>query len=271
MWVSRFFVWFVIYGCMGWIYETVYCIIKSGKWENRGFLYGPMCPIYGVGALGISVVYEYLRSEGGGQPPWWQVFVIAFLGSMVLEYSTSWLLEKLFHAYWWDYRDSPLNINGRICLPASLAFGVAGLVVVYLVYPVVHRMTAGLSSPAMELVSLIFMAFMAADATLTVSALTGLEENVAAVEDSVNWQMEVFVGAFQEKLAGTIQETKQTVEERMVETRELATVERLERMLGSMSRGQRRALERVKGFRPKKATAQIERLAGIIKRNMRLH
>ena len=121
MWVSRFFVWFVIYGCMGWIYETVYCIIKSGKWENRGFLYGPMCPIYGVGALGISVVYEYLRSEGGGQPPWWQVFVIAFLGSMVLEYSTSWLLEKLFHAYWWDYRDSPLNINGRICLPASLA------------------------------------------------------------------------------------------------------------------------------------------------------
>lgn len=270
MWVSRFFVWFVIFGCMGWAYETAYCTIKSGKWANRGFLYGPMCPIYGVGALGISVVYECLRPEGGGQPPWWQVFVIAVLGSMVLEYSTSWLLEKLFHAYWWDYSDSPLNINGRICLPASLAFGVAGLVVVYLVYPVVHRMTEGLSSPVIELISLIFMALMAADATLTVSALTGLEENVAAVEESVNRQMEVFVGAFQEKLAGTIQETKQSVEERMAETRELATADRLERMLGSMSRGQRRALERVKGFRPKKATVQIERLAGIIKRNMRL-
>lgn len=270
MWVSRYFVWFVIYGCMGWLYETVYCIIKSGKWENRGFLYGPMCPIYGVGALGISVVYECLRPEDGGDVAWWQVFVISFFGSMVLEYFTSWMLETLFHAYWWDYSDTPCNINGRICLPASLGFGVAGLVVVYLVYPIVHRMTAGLSSPAVELVSLIFMALMAADATLTVSALTGLEENVAAVEGSVNRQMEVFVGAFQEKLAGTIQETRHGLEDRMAEAKELATVERLERMLGDMNRGQRRALERVKGFRPKKATVQIERLAGIIKRNMRL-
>ena len=270
MWVSRFFVWFVVYSCMGWLYETLYCTVKSGKWANRGFLYGPMCPIYGVGALGISAVYEHLRWEGGGDPAWWQIFVIAVLGSVVLEYSTSWLLEKMFHAYWWDYSDSPLNINGRVCLPASLAFGVAGLVVVYLVYPVVHRMTAGLTGPARELVSLILMAYMAADATLTVSALTGLEENVAAVEESVNRQMEVFVGAFQEKLAGTIQGTKQSVEERITEARELATADRLERMLGGMSRGQRRALERVKGFRPKKATVQIERLADLIKRNMRL-
>ena len=189
MWVSRFFVWFVVYSCMGWLYETLYCTVKSGKWANRGFLYGPMCPIYGVGALGISAVYEHLRWEGGGDTAWWQIFVIAVLGSVVLEYSTSWLLEKMFHAYWGDYSDSPLNINGRVCLPASLAFGVAGLVVVYLVYPVVHRMTAGLTGPAMELVSLILMAYMAADATLTVSALTGLEENVAAVEESVNRQM----------------------------------------------------------------------------------
>lgn len=270
MWVSRYFVWFVVYGCVGWVYETVYCIVKSGKWENRGFLYGPMCPIYGVGALGISAVYEFLRLEDGGSPAWWQIFLISVFGSMVLEYFTSWILEKLFHAYWWDYSDSPCNVNGRICLPASLGFGMAGLVVVYLVYPVVHRMTAGLSRPAVEFVSLVFMALMAVDATLTVSALTGLEEKVSVVEDSVNRQMEVFVDTFQEKFVGTIQETKQGLEERLAETKELATAERLERLLGGMSRGQRRALERVKGFRPQKAAVQIERLTGIIKRNMKI-
>lgn len=270
MWVSRYFIWFVIYGCMGWVYETIYCIVKSGKWENRGFLYGPMCPIYGVGALGISAVYEYFRPEDGGALVWWQVFLVSVFGSMVLEYFTSWLLEKLFHAYWWDYSDSPFNIHGRICLPASLGFGVAGLIVVYLVYPVVYRMTAALCPPAMELVSLLFMALMAADATLTISALTGLEKNVATVEESVNRQMELVVVAFQEKFVGAVQETKQGVEDRVAEVREIVAAEQLERMLSGISRGQRRALERVKGFRPRKAAVQIERLAGIIKRNMRI-
>ena len=81
MWISRYFVYFVIFSFFGWIYESIYCTIKSKRWENRGFLYGPLCPIYGAGGVGITAI--------------------------VLEYGTSWTLEKLFHAYWWDYSEMP--------------------------------------------------------------------------------------------------------------------------------------------------------------------
>ena len=127
MWLSRYFLWFLGFGLLGWIYETSYVTIKEKKWSNRGFLFGPVLPIYGVGAALICAVVEFVLKDGY---TWWQIFLISYLGSVVLEYSTHWTLEKLFHAYWWDYRDMPLNINGRVCVPASIAFGLAGLLVV---------------------------------------------------------------------------------------------------------------------------------------------
>ena len=125
MWVSKYFVYFVVYSFMGWLYESMYCTIKGGKWENRGFLYGPICPIYGAGAVALTAIDDYLHYINF-QYEWWQVVLVSMLGSMVLEYTTSWILEKLFHAYWWDYSDIPFNINGRICLPCTLGFGAAG-------------------------------------------------------------------------------------------------------------------------------------------------
>ena len=128
MWICKYFVYFIIFSFFGWIWETIYCTVKNREWANRGFLFAPLCPIYGVGAVAIILVANNI---GVSNYQWWHIFIIAVLGSMVLEYVTSWLLEKLFHAYWWDYSDMPLNINGRICLPCSLGFGVAGLIVIY--------------------------------------------------------------------------------------------------------------------------------------------
>ena len=254
MWISKYFVYFVIFSCMGWIYESIFCTVKSGSWQNRGFLYGPVCPIYGVGAATIMALVDWYAGQNQGQVnyTWWQVFLVAFFGSIVLEYVTSWGLEKLFHAYWWDYSDVPLNINGRVCFPASVGFGVAGLLVIYVIAPATKNATQWITPILMELFSLIFMALLAADATLTVSALTGFERNVAAMEDALNQHMEQFVSTVQQKsqAAGEVlEEKKLAASERLAEERMRFTKERLESITKRMGSGHRAALNRVKGFR----------------------
>lgn len=254
MWISKYFVYFVIFSCMGWIYESIFCTVKSGSWQNRGFLYGPVCPIYGVGAATIMALVDWYAGQNQGQVnyTWWQVFLVAFFGSIVLEYVTSWGLEKLFHAYWWDYSDVPLNINGRVCFPASVGFGVAGLLVIYVIAPATKDATQWITPILMELFSLIFMALLAVDATLTVSALTGFERNVAAMEEALNQHMEQFVSTVQQKsqAAGEVLgEKKQAASERMAEERMRFTKERLESITKRMGSGHRAALNRVKGFR----------------------
>ena len=79
MWVSRYVFLFMIYSFMGWVYETMFCTIKGGKWENRGFLYGPGCPIYGIGAVTISVIMQLTVGNGIALRAW-QVFLISVLG-----------------------------------------------------------------------------------------------------------------------------------------------------------------------------------------------
>ena len=83
MWVNRVFCLFIIYSLMGWIYETVFCTIKGKKWENRGFLYGPVCPLYGVGALIVTGIVEMIK-KSGAEPQAWMIFVVSVIGSAIL-------------------------------------------------------------------------------------------------------------------------------------------------------------------------------------------
>jgi uncharacterized membrane protein len=154
---------------------------------------------------------------------------------------TSYTLEKCFHAYWWDYSNVPLNIHGRVCFPASVGFGVAGLIVVYGVAPMTERMTGWITPTLMELLSLLFMALVAADTTLTVSALTDFERNVIAMENALNQHMDQFVNGIQERTqAATVM---------LSEERARFSRENLERSVREMEGTHRLALKRVQGFR----------------------
>ncbi len=109
---------FILYGIFGWIYESFLTSIQEKTLINRGFLTGPIIPLYGCGALFIYLIFWQFRND----------FILVFFGGLilatVLEYLTSLLMELVFHTRWWDYSNWPLNYKGRICLPVSLFWGV---------------------------------------------------------------------------------------------------------------------------------------------------
>ena len=236
--ICRYFVFFIIFSIFGWVFETVYGMLYTGEWENRGFLYGPICPIYGTGAVSIIAVCDALSTlTGGYELKWWQIFLIAFLGSFVLEYATSYILERRFHAKWWDYSNLPFNLNGRVCLPASLLFGVAGLFVIYIVYPMTMKWNNMIPPPLFELTALVFMMIVAIDATLTISALTDFEKYIMDVSDAIDEHMEKFMENIQEKK-----------EEKINEERERYTAEYAKHRLSGIGKVHLKATLRVKSF-----------------------
>ncbi len=121
---------FLSYSIMGWFVECVFCSIYDRKLVcDRGFLLGPYCSIYGCGAL-----YMYFFLEQYQNAPL-ILFVMAMVGTSILEYVTSYLMEKIFRMRWWDYSNRKFNIEGRICLFNSFLFGVLGLVFIYFIHP----------------------------------------------------------------------------------------------------------------------------------------
>lgn len=189
MWMSKMVLEFAVFSLLGWFYETIYTVMKTKKWDKRGFLFGPVCPIYGVGAVAVIWLARIFQNFDIDYT-WWQMFFIAFVGSGILEYSTSWLLEKLFHAYWWDYNDMPLNIHGRVCLPASLLFGVVGNLIAFYVVPLLDRYERFIPVILAEFLSLLFVAILAVDLTLTAVSLTDFAKVISNLEKNVNQKME---------------------------------------------------------------------------------
>lgn len=129
--LSKIFINFLVYSFMGYIMEIIICSIKYKKLVNRGFLFGPICPIYGVGAL--LICWGLGRYESNPV----LVFVLGMIITSTVEYYTSYIFEKIFHNKWWDYSDRPDNINGRICLGNCLGFGVGSILIIFVFQPTI--------------------------------------------------------------------------------------------------------------------------------------
>ena len=141
---------FFSYAFIGWCIEVTLKYFQFHRFINRGFLTGPWLPIYGSGAALITVVIKGLAplefSVG-------TTFAVSFLLCGLLEYLTSYILEKRFHARWWDYSQKPMNLHGRVWIGNLILFGLGGVVIVDLINPLLLRLSEHMSLPLREIIA----------------------------------------------------------------------------------------------------------------------
>lgn len=131
----RILAYFAIYSVLGYVLETLFALVMYGKLESRqGFLYGPVCPIYGVGAVVMILALQKFKKNG------YTLFLGGILVGSIVEYLISLFGEIFLNVRWWDYSDRFLNINGRICILYSLYWGIIGLYLMKSLNPQIDRM-----------------------------------------------------------------------------------------------------------------------------------
>ena len=175
--LSSLFLLFLIYSVIGWICEVVYCSVIERKFVNRGFLMGPLCPIYGVGGLLVIFLLEPFKEN------LYYLFVMAVVVTTLLEYVTSWALESIFATKWWDYSQFRLNIRGRVCLLNSLLFGAMSVIAVHFVHPAILNMLFMVPAESRILLARVLFAVLAVDFTLTLRTLVDFEARLSLLKE----------------------------------------------------------------------------------------
>lgn len=146
--------------------EVCFTYFRDGTLVNRGFLIGPYCPIYGYGCiLMIFLLNRYLDDFIG-------LFVMAMVICSILEYLTSYLMEKLFKARWWDYSDRKFNINGRVCLETLIPFGLLGCILMYVLNPFISKLILMIPSTIINVVAILLFIVFLIDNIVSYSAIT---------------------------------------------------------------------------------------------------
>lgn len=163
---------FFLYSFIGWICETIFCSIQEKRFVNRGFLNGPVCPVYGLGAAAIIPAAEPFM------PNLAIVFLIGVVVTSAVEYVASFILEKLFHTLWWDYSDIRFNVNGRICLPFSLLFGVMAVALMFLMHPFFSGLADQIPFTGKAAAAAILSSILLADIAITVIAILKLNKRL---------------------------------------------------------------------------------------------
>lgn len=187
--INRYIIFYFLFALLGWIWESIYCTIQNQKWQNRGFLYGPLCPIYGAGSIFALFAYDLINRGVLEKLSVLQIFIVGFLVSMVLEYPTSYILEKLFHARWWDYSNLPLNINGRTSVPTSVGFGLAAILVMDYLIPKAENFYSILPEILAIILPFILISIHSSDITLTVVNLTNFQKELDEIEENFQERM----------------------------------------------------------------------------------
>lgn len=178
---ANIFLIFIIYSFFGWLIEEIDCSIIAKKFVNRGFLIGPVCPIYGSGAIIISLLLQNYKDN------WVIVFCMAMILAGALEYFTSWIMEKLFKARWWDYSHKKYNINGRICLETMMPFGLMGLLLTYVLNPFFYEILGKIPQNILNISAIVLGIIFLIDIILSFKVISKVSSTVKKVsKDNTN-------------------------------------------------------------------------------------
>ncbi len=174
--VLDYIFYFFFYSFIGWFFESCYCSIRPKKWINRGFLRGPICPIYGTGGLVMMICLLPLRHITENlYINELLIFVAGAILCDVVEFMTSYIMEKLFNARWWDYSNKKFNIQGRICLTHTFYWGTCSCLFVFILEPIMNLYIVGqVSESSRNILTYIFLTVFAFDLLDTVIHALGI-------------------------------------------------------------------------------------------------
>lgn len=170
---------FIIYSFIGWVTEVLYHIYKMKNFVNRGFLYGPVCPIYGgTAVILIFFLTPYSNNE----------IVIFFGGALIasiIEYITGYAMEELFHAKWWDYSNEKFNLKGYICLKFSIFWGFMSLIFIKYVNPNISKITYYLINNYGEVLYNVLLILFISDVVLTINGLIAFRKLFTELQEVI--------------------------------------------------------------------------------------
>lgn len=201
------FIWyFFVYGMLGWCAEVMYATLVERVFVNRGFLNGPICPIYGVGTITVLLFLDPLRANLG------ILYVASAVLVTLIEGITGYLLDKIFHHKWWDYSSHPFNIGGYVCLLFSLLWGVALVIIVRVVHPAIQKGIRLIPHTAGVVLLVILSGALLADLYVTVAGILKLNKRLEAME-KIAAELKALSNKMGESISGNVLDTLEAQKE----------------------------------------------------------
>lgn len=196
------FIYFIIYSFIGYVVEVIFMSIPNKKIVNRGFLCGPICPIYGLGAVGMILflkryVHDYVA-----------LFIFGALIASVLEYIVSYVLEKIFHNKWWDYSQNKFNINGRVCLLNAFLFGICSIILIEFIHPFISKYVLRIPKMWLIVIFVILLILILADTIFSCVVAYNLRSRLIIVEELKNEKLSMLPNLFEDKLKQKVDKLK---------------------------------------------------------------
>ena len=215
---------FLIYSVIGWIIEVAYHAVTLGKVVNRGFLNGPLCPVYGFGMLAVLAITYFIPKNAAGQTNTLLLFLAGMTFTTFVELIAGWILDKAFHARWWDYSDVPMNLHGYICVKFSIIWGLAVLFAVKFYHPLIEKLTTSIIPAKLGWIILaISYAIIFADFGITVAIVQGFNKELKRLDDlqkafrKPSDKMSEYIAGSTLKITNSVEEFKKQKEQKFEE------------------------------------------------------
>ena len=174
--IYYYFILFLIYSFIGWLIEVIGKLIEKHKFINRGFLIGPICPIYGHGCLLMILTLSRYKDNP------LTLFIYAIFICSLLEYFTSYFMEKIFKARWWDYSTKRFNLNGRICAETMIPFGILGTLVICVINPLFEYLLNFFNFETIKITAVVLFIIYIIDYTISLIIMFGFKGTLKTVE-----------------------------------------------------------------------------------------
>lgn len=254
---------FLAYSFIGWIIEVVYCTVSDGTIRNRGFLNGPVCPVYGIGMVIVLSILRWLGYSDVSSANALVLFFGGMLLASMVEFIAGWGLMKLFNMRWWDYSNRPFNLGGYICLKFSCYWGLGAILVIRIVHAPVSFLVENphIDSPLLIVLLCIFYLIFVADVAGSAVTIVGINKKLGEI-DELSKRLHVV----SESLSNTIGANALSMDAKLSEARVQAALGKME--LEEMSENALRELEEHSEAGRREIEAQIASLVKSLKGNL---